>query len=191
MSLHIVHFIGPINHHSACTIRNLCLQALQSGATEIELHMSTEGGNMTAGFALYFFLKSLPVPLTTHNLGSIESVGVVIFLDGRVKRYACPGTRFLVHPLHWGFGNLVAADHSRVSANGATASTSTPSATPAPLTRPPLDAPGPCRYPPQPVRQRAPVRRRRRQLDEGHDPRNASSKVACRRCHVALVERVT
>jgi ATP-dependent Clp protease protease subunit len=114
MALHIVHFIGPINHTSACTVRNLCLQALQSGASEIELHMSTEGGNMTAGFALYFFLKSLPLPLTTHNIGSVESVGVVIFLAGQ-KRYACPGTRFLVHPLHWGFGNLVAADHSRVS----------------------------------------------------------------------------
>jgi ATP-dependent Clp protease protease subunit len=114
MALHIVHFIGPIHHNSACTVRNLCLQALQSGASEIELHMSTEGGNMTAGFALYFFLKSLPVPLTTYNLGSVESVGVVIFLAGS-KRFACPGTRFLVHPLHWGFGSLVAADHSRVS----------------------------------------------------------------------------
>src|SRR3954462_2767396 len=114
MSLHIVHFIGPINATSACTIRNLCLQALQSGATELELHMSTEGGNMTAGFALYFFLKSLPIPLTTWNVGSVESVGVAIFLAGQ-KRYACPGTRFLIHPLHWGFGNLVAADHSRVS----------------------------------------------------------------------------
>ena len=114
MALHIVHFIGPISHNSVCTIRNLCLQALQSGASEIELHMSTEGGNMTAGFALYFFLKSLPLPLTTHNIGSIESVGVVIFLAGQ-KRYACPGTRFLVHPLHWGFGDLVAADHSRVT----------------------------------------------------------------------------
>jgi len=39
---------------------------------------------------------------------------VVIFLAGQ-KRYACPGTRFLVHPLHWGFGDLVAADHARVT----------------------------------------------------------------------------
>jgi ATP-dependent Clp protease protease subunit len=114
MALHIVHFIGPINHAAACTIRNLCLQALQSGATELELHLSTEGGNMTAGFALYFFLKSLPLPLTTWNVGSVESIGVVIFLAG-AKRYACPRTRFLVHPLNWGFGNLVAADHARVS----------------------------------------------------------------------------
>ena len=114
MGLHIVHFIGPITHNSASAIRNNCLQALQNGATEIELHLSSEGGNMTAGFALYFFLKSLPVPLTTHNIGSVESVAVVIFLAGQ-KRYACPGTRFLIHPLHWGFGSLVAADHSRVS----------------------------------------------------------------------------
>jgi ATP-dependent protease ClpP protease subunit len=114
MALHIVHFIGPINHNSACTVHNLCLQALQSGASEIELHLSTEGGNMTAGFALYYFLKSLPLPLTTHNIGSVESIGVVIFQAGD-KRYACPGTRFLVHPLHWGFGNLVAADHARVT----------------------------------------------------------------------------
>ena len=114
MALHIVHFIGPINHQSACSVRNLCLQALQNGATEIELHMSSEGGNMTAGFALYFFLKSLPLPLTTWNVGSVESVGVAIFLAGQ-QRYACPGTRFLIHPLHWGFGNLVAADHARIS----------------------------------------------------------------------------
>jgi len=83
MSLHIVHFIDPINATSACTVRNLCLQALQSGATAIELHMSTEGGNMTAGFALYFFLKSLLQPLTTWNIGSVESAGVAIFLAGR------------------------------------------------------------------------------------------------------------
>jgi len=47
-------------------------------------------------------------------VGSVESVGVAIFLAGQ-QRYACPGTRFLIHPLHWGFGNLVAADHARIS----------------------------------------------------------------------------
>ncbi len=114
MALHIVHFIGPIKHNSTCSVRNLCLQALQNGASEIELHISTEGGNMTTGFALYYFLKSLPIPLTTCNIGSVASVGVVIFLAG-ARRYACPGARFLIHPLHWGFGNLVAADRSRVS----------------------------------------------------------------------------
>ena len=54
-------------------MRNLYLQALRNGATEIELHMSSEGGNMTSGVALYFFLKPLPVRLTTFNIGSVES----------------------------------------------------------------------------------------------------------------------
>jgi hypothetical protein len=36
MPLHIVHFTGPINATTACTVRNLCLQALQSGAGEID-----------------------------------------------------------------------------------------------------------------------------------------------------------
>ena len=188
MALHIVHFIGPINHSSACTIRNLCLQALQSGATEIELHLSTEGGNMTAGFALYFFLKSLPLPLTTHNIGSVESIGVVIFLAGH-KRYACPGTRFLVHPLHWGFGNLVAADHSRVSR----------------MARMPrlrcrtlrqhLRGGHPRRrragrHPHPPVRQRAHLRRRPG-AGRRHRPRGDPGAPAERRRDLALVERLT
>jgi hypothetical protein len=129
MALHIVHFIGPINHNSACSVRNLCLQALQSGASEIELHMSTEGGNMTAGFALYFFLKSLPIPLTTFNIGSVESVGVVIFLAG-AKRYACPGTRFLSIRCT-GASATWWRPTIRACRNGANASTSTPNAMPA------------------------------------------------------------
>ncbi|UUZ55934.1 hypothetical protein LP419_11065 [Massilia sp. H-1] len=66
-------------------------------------------------FALYFFLKSLPLPLTTFNVGSVEIGGRGHLPGLGSKRYACPGTRFLVHPLHWGFGQLVAADHARVS----------------------------------------------------------------------------
>ena len=46
MSLHVVHFIGPINATSACTIRKLCLQAPQNGATGIALHMSPQDGIM-------------------------------------------------------------------------------------------------------------------------------------------------
>ncbi|TFV94011.1 hypothetical protein E4K72_18520 [Oxalobacteraceae bacterium OM1] len=114
MELHIVHYIGPIHAESASTVRNLCLMALKDGAARLELHLSTEGGNTTAGFALYNFLKALPVPLTTHNIGSVESIGVPIFLAGG-ERFAAPRTRFLIHPLHWGFGDLTSADHGRIS----------------------------------------------------------------------------
>jgi Protease subunit of ATP-dependent Clp proteases len=185
MSLHVVHFIGPINATSACTIRNLCLQALQSGASEIELHMSTEGGNMTAGFALYFFLKSLPLPLTTWNVGSVESVGVAIFLAGQ-KRYACPGTRFLIHPLHWGFGNLVAADHARISewrdCLDFDAERYAAIFEEATRGRPPA-----ARHPRISHRQLAHLHRRR-SCGSGHRPRRPPGPPAGSRHHLALVE---
>ena len=85
MALHIVHFIGPINHNSASAIRNNCLQALQNGATEIELHMSSEGGNMTAGFALYFFLKSLPACVSHVRLVYRDSWADDASLAGKIQ----------------------------------------------------------------------------------------------------------
>lgn len=117
MTLHIVHHFGPISATSASSIRNLFLSTLnlrENIPTQFQLHLSTEGGNMTAGFALYNFLKSLPIPLTTHNIGSVESIGVVIFLAGG-RRFACRHSRFLLHPLHWGFGDARSADHSRLN----------------------------------------------------------------------------
>ena len=77
MALHIVHFIGPINHTSACAVRNLCLQAVQSGATEIELHMSSEGGNMTAGFALLCRRDRFRI-MWFDLAGSLTFIGVVL-----------------------------------------------------------------------------------------------------------------
>ncbi len=61
---------------------------------------------------LYHFLHSLPVPVITHNIGSVESIGIVVFLAGE-RRFACPHSRFLIHPLHWTFGTP-AADHQRL-----------------------------------------------------------------------------
>ena len=115
MTKHIVHFIGPINHNSACTVRNLCLQALQSGASEIELHMSTEGRQHDGGLCPVF-LPEVAAASPHHATTSAASNRSAWRSSWPAqKRYACPGTRFLVHPLNWGFGSLVAADHARVT----------------------------------------------------------------------------
>ena len=54
------------------------------------------------GFTLYSFLRSLPVPLTTHNISNVESISVIAFLAGQTRR-VCPQGRFLIHPLNWSF----------------------------------------------------------------------------------------
>lgn len=112
MSTHVVHFSGLVNGATCQALRNTCLQALQQKATELRLHFSSEGGSTFHGFALYGFLRSLPVPLITHNIGNVESIAVVVFLAG-ARRLTCPHGRFLLHALHWDFG-AGSVDHARL-----------------------------------------------------------------------------
>lgn len=112
MSTHVINFSGPINQVTSERIRDISLQAVAQGASEIRLHISSEGGNTLHGFTLYNFLRSLPVPLVIHNMGNIESIAVVVFLAG-TTRIASPHSRFLIHPLHWGF-NAGTVDHARL-----------------------------------------------------------------------------
>src|SRR5258708_6267508 len=57
---------------------------------------SSPGGSAAAGITLYNFLKALPVEISMHNTGSVDSVATVIFMAGS-KRYACQHSRFLFH----------------------------------------------------------------------------------------------
>jgi len=67
-----------------------------SGVKKITLLLSSPGGSTVEGFALYHFLRALPVELVTHNIGSIESIANVVFLAGS-KRLCCANTRFMIH----------------------------------------------------------------------------------------------
>ena len=103
MSIHVIHFSSSITAISAQALRDICLQALQQGASELRIHLSCDGGSNFHGFALFNFLRSLPIPLTIHNIGNVESMGVVVYLAGQ-RRIANLHSRFLIHPLHWDFG---------------------------------------------------------------------------------------
>ena len=48
------------------------------------------------GITIYNFLRALPIRVITHNLGNVDSIGMVIFLAGQ-ERYACPHTTFMLH----------------------------------------------------------------------------------------------
>lgn len=62
--------------------------------------ISSPGGEVDAGVALYYFLKALPIKIIMHNIGSIDSIANVIFVAGE-KRYAAPHTTFLFHGVTW------------------------------------------------------------------------------------------
>lgn len=112
MSLHVVHFTAPINSHTCGQLIDSFSKALQQGASRIVLKIATMGGECSYGFSLYNFLISLPVPVHTHNLGTVESMGNIIFLAGQ-RRTACAYSKFLFHPFHWTLNGSV--DHARMA----------------------------------------------------------------------------
>lgn len=57
---------------------------------------SSTGGSVRAGITLYNFLRSLPVEIVMHNVGSIDSIATVIYMAGE-KRYAAKHSTFLFH----------------------------------------------------------------------------------------------
>ncbi len=63
---------------------------------ELHLMLSTPGGHVNEGIALYNMLRALPLKLTTYNVGSVNSIGIVVFLAGST-RYANRTSSFMFH----------------------------------------------------------------------------------------------
>ena len=77
-------------------------QKLAQGAKELVLLISSPGGTVFHGLTAYNFLKGIPAAVTTHNFGSVDSIGVVLFCAGQ-RRYSVPHARFLLHAVQANF----------------------------------------------------------------------------------------
>ncbi|MCX2396413.1 Clp protease, partial [Escherichia coli] len=51
--LHTIHFLCPVNTATVGQLQNHCLTALSQGATELNIHISSQGGETAAGFTAY------------------------------------------------------------------------------------------------------------------------------------------
>jgi ATP-dependent Clp protease protease subunit len=70
---------------------------------ELLLMICSEGGDMSAAFALIDVMNSSTVPIKTVGLGQIASAGLMIFLTGtRGRRVLTPNTSILSHQFSWG-----------------------------------------------------------------------------------------
>ncbi|MBM3132988.1 MAG: hypothetical protein FJZ95_08165 [Chloroflexi bacterium] len=69
---------------------------LKQGAKKMGLLISSPGGDVFQGLSAYNYLKGIPLEITTHNFGSADSIGVVLFCAGS-RRLSVPHARFLLH----------------------------------------------------------------------------------------------
>lgn len=76
--------------------------AVNQKVQKLKILFASNGGSIDDGFALYGFLRALPVELTIHAIGAVESIATIIFLAAD-KRLATPQAHFMIHGFTWPF----------------------------------------------------------------------------------------
>ena len=91
-----ISFSAEVNQNTTENLMGVVVQKVNAGIKDIYLLISSPGGSVMNGINVYNFLKALPINLTTHNIGIVDSIANVIFLAGK-KRYAVKNSSFLFH----------------------------------------------------------------------------------------------
>jgi len=92
----VIRFFAPVIDATVNTLMSTVDQKMKQGAKEFIILISSPGGSVIHGLSAYNYLKGLPASITTHNFGSVDSIGVVIYCAGS-KRLSVPQARFLFH----------------------------------------------------------------------------------------------
>jgi len=98
----VIKFFAPVIDVTINALMNAIDQKMKQGVTQFIILISSPGGSVLHGLSAYNYLKGLPVTINTHNFGSVDSIGVVLFCGGS-KRLSVPQARFLLHGVSAGF----------------------------------------------------------------------------------------
>ncbi len=89
-------FSAEINQNTVENLMAVFGQHYNQGVRDFYFLFSSPGGNVMNGINVYNYLRSLPIRLTIHNIGIVDSIANVIFLAAET-RYAVKNSSFLFH----------------------------------------------------------------------------------------------
>jgi ATP-dependent Clp protease, protease subunit len=96
----VIYFCAPIIHPATTKFRTTLCNAVNLQVPSITVLMSSGGGMVEEGMSLYGFIRSLPVEITVHNIGQIDSIALAVYLAGS-RRLANPDSTFLIHDFYF------------------------------------------------------------------------------------------
>jgi ATP-dependent protease ClpP protease subunit len=91
-----ISFSAEINAHTTESLLAAFAGQINLGYRNFYLMISSPGGVVMNGLNLYNVLRGLPINLTTHNVGNVDSIGNAVFLAG-TTRVASPHSTFMFH----------------------------------------------------------------------------------------------
>lgn len=92
----VIRFFAPVIDVTINALMSAVDQKMKQGVKDLILLISSPGGSVIHGLSAYNYLKGLPASITTHNFGSVDSIGIVIYCAGS-RRLSVPQARFLFH----------------------------------------------------------------------------------------------
>ena len=101
-------YCGLIDSAGVTRIAGALNTAVNQQYDSAYLCMSSNGGYVGDGIYLYHHLRSLPIPVTMHNTGTVASIAATLFVAGR-RRLGAPHSIFMMHPVTVGGNGSMAS----------------------------------------------------------------------------------
>ncbi|GAH98096.1 unnamed protein product [marine sediment metagenome] len=92
----VIKFFAPVIDVTVNALMNAIDGKMKQGIKDFIILISSPGGSVIHGLSTYNYLKGLPANIITHNFGSVDSIGIVLYCAGS-KRLSVPQARFLLH----------------------------------------------------------------------------------------------
>jgi ATP-dependent Clp protease, protease subunit len=92
----VIKFFAPVIDATVNALMSAIDGKMKQGVKDFIILISSPGGSVVHGLSTYNYLKGLPANITTHNFGSVDSIGIVLYCAGS-KRLSVPQARFLLH----------------------------------------------------------------------------------------------
>ena len=109
----VIKFFAPVIDTTINALMNAIDQKTKAGQKSFILLISSPGGNVFHGLSAYNYLKGIPADITTHNFGSVDSIGVVLYCGGK-QRLSVPTARFLLHGVSAQFPQLASLEEKQL-----------------------------------------------------------------------------
>lgn len=113
-------YSGGIDAAGVTRIAAALNSAVNAGAADAHLCISSMGGYVADGIYLYNHIRGLPLRLWAYNVGSVSSIAVAVFLAAE-RRYCSAHAMFMIHPTVMPSSEGMGADRLQSALNAALA----------------------------------------------------------------------
>jgi len=96
----VIRFMAGVNDQTVNLLITNIENKIREGKNNFLLLISSPGGFVAPGIAVFNYLKSLPINIETHNFGNVDSIASMLYCCGS-KRTCSENASFLIHSVAW------------------------------------------------------------------------------------------